>query len=465
MILEHAFFRFPKFVQKTTTTKTESSLGLLGLGKGNRLVNIVEDSVVLSHEYIAQDPLGTRSGKVHTHKDKQASSLGLNDRLFSRNGVFVSSNGKDDVGNLAELLAINRVLAHNVGCGSHCLGQFGNLLLRSRNQGRTGIDNGGDLVTGIVAVRSGLDSIQRDLPVGCGIQLDRLQATLELGRIVSSKGQFSGTIVSKIKGEDGLIHLVLLNGILKDGRRTSYTNGCESQAKDAIKLSKAVRQSQSSSICHLGKLLSVDDKIVREEHIVQGEESFDTTTAIHDFKVGSVLGVRGALVVVEFVFLANDGKSAVRASDLGDPQIGRSSVENDHERLRRATNLHHAKVLGVGVVLDDLGFFLLEHVNDRTTAEVVAAFALGILMVQVQDGTKAFVFTLEVGSDKFFIRSLVKSDAGQIGRNRRGQEKGAKDGGWGVCDKWGKVFIVWAGRGGRKEDPDHDRSGWRRTVN
>lgn len=48
--------------------------GLLGLGKTNRLVVVIENSVVFSHEDISQNPLWARCRNIQGHECKQASA-------------------------------------------------------------------------------------------------------------------------------------------------------------------------------------------------------------------------------------------------------------------------------------------------------------------------------------------------------------------------------------------------------
>mmetsp|Transcript_1556 Transcript_1556/g.3151 ORF Transcript_1556/g.3151 Transcript_1556/m.3151 type:complete len:206 (-) Transcript_1556:278-895(-) len=187
-----------------------------------------------------------------------------------------------------------------------------------------------------------------------------VEVTFKLGRIISSKRQFSWSIVSQVERKDGLIQLVLLEGILKDSCSPIDTDGGETQSKDSIKFAKGVGNSKTTSILDLTEPLSFNDNVIRDSDRILGEVTRHASTSVHDFEIGSILQVCRTSLVIILGLLSNEWKSTVFAANLGDPKIGRSSVKNDLEGLGRSSNGNGSIVLGVGIVLDGLGFSLLQ---------------------------------------------------------------------------------------------------------
>mmetsp|Transcript_50980 Transcript_50980/g.147119 ORF Transcript_50980/g.147119 Transcript_50980/m.147119 type:complete len:249 (-) Transcript_50980:644-1390(-) len=213
----------------TTAMASPSELVLDSLGESNGLIDIIEDGVVFSHEDVSKDPLRAGSREVHTHECKETCSLRLDDSLVSRDGILVATNLKDNIGDSVQSRAVNSVFAHNVGLGAHGGGQFRNLRLGSCNQRRSGINNGSNLIRSFLLVFSGFNTIQSDLPVSSSVQLNKLQIPLKLGAIIASKGKFTRTVVSQVKGKDRLVDLVLTDQILERGDSAIDTDGSEAQ--------------------------------------------------------------------------------------------------------------------------------------------------------------------------------------------------------------------------------------------
>ena len=95
---------------------------LLGLGETNRLVVVVENCVIFSHKDVSQNPLWARCWNIQCHEGKQAGVSGLNDGLGSGDGIFGSSNGENNIGQVGNLGAVNGVFSHKVCGGTNGLG-------------------------------------------------------------------------------------------------------------------------------------------------------------------------------------------------------------------------------------------------------------------------------------------------------------------------------------------------------
>ena len=84
--------------------------------------------------------------------------------------------------------------------------------------------------------------------------------------------------------------------------------------------------------------------------------------------------------MIVFGLFAKKGIATVRASHLGDPQVGGSCIENDSKGLWGSTNRDGTVVLGVAVIVNDfrLGRAAAEvglvGVEDGVNKDVVVVF-------------------------------------------------------------------------------------------
>mmetsp|Transcript_13919 Transcript_13919/g.28717 ORF Transcript_13919/g.28717 Transcript_13919/m.28717 type:complete len:449 (+) Transcript_13919:62-1408(+) len=389
---------------------------LFGLGESNGLVVVVEDRVIFSHKDVSQNPLGAGRRNVEGHKGKQTNVLRLDDGLVSGNGIFGSANGEDNVRQIRNLCAINGVFSHNVGGRTDGLGQLGDLGPGSGDQRGSGIDNARDFsVHGVAARRN---RIEGNFPVGGRFELDIFEIALELGRIVSSKGQFAIGVVSHIECKDGLIDLVLFDGFLKNGRYTTNTDAGETHSQDAVKLSNAVGHAKTAGVANFGKFDSVEDNVLTNGDGVLGEKSLHATASVHDFEFLPIGFIRRRLGIVVLTLVRNKGKSTVCATDLRNPQVRRSRVENHLEGLGRSSDFHNSKVLGVSIVLDDGVFAFFDDITPKVAALGLIGFG------HVQDSEKGIAFTLQMRGHHFLIGAFVHLDAGRRSvDNRRGHQR------------------------------------------
>lgn len=348
--------------------------------------------------------------EVHAHKGKEACALSLDNGILARNSVVLAIDGEDDVGELVQRGTVHGVFPHNVGFGPNRGCQFGNLAAGTGNQRRPRVNNGRD--GGAVGVGGGmvlarLDVSEGNLPVCGRNEFDVGEfVPFKLGGIVPAKGELAWGVVSQIKGEDGLINDVLRNGILKDGRSAVDADGRKAQSEDAVKLSKAVRHTQSAGVLYLPEPLSVDLEVIGQDDRVLRKVPGHAAGPVHDIKIRAVgLVCAGGFVIVLGLF-SKERVAAMGAPYLRDPQIGRAGVEDDLERLGRVPDGDGSVVLRVGVILDYFGLLL-----QRRTSQVSGVRRRHLFVEErrpSQGHVQRSILTLQMRRDNLVVGALVE---------------------------------------------------------
>ena len=171
---------------------------------------------------------------------------------------------------------------------------------------------------------------------------------------VTSQRELAVHLVAEVKREHRPRHRILVDGVLENGRRAPERQSLEAQSQYAVEFSHDVSHAQSPGVVDLRELLILNDNVLRERDVIDGEITVHVSRSVLDVKVGSVLleGRRLGLVVLGLAAV-DEPVAAILAIDLRHPKVRRAGVEYDCEFLGWTADLDRAVILGVGVVLDD----------------------------------------------------------------------------------------------------------------
>lgn len=323
-------------------------LSVVGKGETNALVAPVEDSVVLAHEDVTQDPERTSGGRDVKTDHTQQAGITIRDQVVSRSeGVDLAIDGEIEV-RKSVVLARNHVLAGNDFLGADLGSDLLNDVRRTSQEGSTRVNDG----LGLGGEGSTIDgeTTKGDLPVGSSQQVHPGEVTSELGLVVTTQGQLTEVLlgVTKVETELSGLNQVLLNQVLEGGRNVVDREDREGKTQDTVELAKLVGSTKTRGISDLGEDLVLDNKTTHVQDIL-GLEARNRARTVLDVENGAVLDVSGRLGGSIL------GVSATAGVALGgsNPQVRAASVEDDLELLGRSTEVDRTVVLRVLVVVDD----------------------------------------------------------------------------------------------------------------
>lgn len=323
------------------------NLSVVGKGETNALVAPVEDSVVLAHEDVTQDPERTSGGRDVKTDHTQQADLTIRDQVISRGeGVDLAVDGEIEV-RKSIVVACNHVLAGNDFLGTDLGSDLLNNVRRTSQEGSTRVDDG----LGLGSEGSTIDgeATKSDLPIGSSQQVHPGEVTSELGLVVTTQGQLTEVLggVTKVETELGGLNQVLLNQVLEGSRNVVDGEDREGKTQDTVELAELVGTTKTRGISDFGEDLVLDNKATHVQYIL-GLEASNRARTVLNVESSTVLDVGGGLGGVVL------GVSAAAGVALGgsDPQVRATSVEDDLELLGRGTEVDGTVVLGVLVVVD-----------------------------------------------------------------------------------------------------------------
>lgn len=190
-----------------------------------------------------------------------------------------------------------------------------------------------------------------EFPVSFRSQRNPGGGTSDARGVNTSKSEFS-SIGERLSGrqpeeENGFINEFLVDQVSENNGGIVNRDGLESQTKDSIRL----HGSEDDGFDHcFGEDLS--DGETSDSENVLGEESSHGARAIGDVDGSSdgLVGGRLGLVV-----LVVDVTSEISDFALGrrNPEVGRSSVENNHEGLSRSSQSDGSIVLRIHIIVEN----------------------------------------------------------------------------------------------------------------
>ena len=331
---------------------------MLGRGKADALVGVVEVAVVLAHEDVTEDGRdGLAGGSVHLLDAEEAlrggavhggASGDLEHVVFGLEHVFVASNVDGDVGQAAD---VGAVAAH---------GEAGGVAdeISGANEQRSATVDDAVLVHFVhlvadldASAAEGPPSLQDDWVVGEG-------AGEVLGVNTFQDEQTVSAGVAQVEGEGVVLHKAILDSCLVPGDQVVHRDGLEGESSNTGHLASQERHTAGGG--HLTEGV-VGHGHTSHGHGVNALEARDATRAILDLERGAVLLVGGALAgVVSGVGPAGWGPAGVGVH----PHIGGAGVGDHLEVLRGRSEAHGDAVLGIHVVVNLDFLAAIESVMD-----------------------------------------------------------------------------------------------------
>lgn len=137
----------------------------------------------------------------------------------------------------------------------------------------------------------------------------------------------------------------LSDHIVEDGGDTVLRDGSPGHTQDSVETSGSEVKGQ---VGHFSKGSSLDRKSTEGDSIL-GKETFDSSRSVLDFKFSSV-GFKSTrcIFMVPVLQEANNFSALSRRN----PEVGRTSIEDDLKFLGRSTNLDRSIVLSVLNILN-----------------------------------------------------------------------------------------------------------------
>lgn len=309
------------------------------------VVAIIEDGVVLSDEDITQNE--TIEGKVvHSHNTQQASTLIVDDVIVGGNFISILTNFEEEGGVLGDILAVG--LGRDDG--KDLVDQSG----RSDDQRSTSINNTDESLVATHGLVANTEVVEANDVVSFVEQ--RIEFEVRLGKLGVITTQNQGTaflagVLGQEEGESGVLDQTLLDEEVEDGRNTIFRDSLVGHTEDTGSLSDS---KVSRDFSHHTEINTLDVEATKVDGFLT-ESTFDVTLTVGDGDLGSVLFISGGFAGVVFGMIqAGDGKAALS----GDPQVGRTSVEDDNEFLSRGTDSDGSVELSIQEVGDGNAIFI-----------------------------------------------------------------------------------------------------------
>jgi len=318
---------------------------LVSSSETNSLVAIIKDGVVLSDEDITQDE--TVEGKVvHSHDTQQARAEFIEDVIIRGNFVGISTDVEEERGVLGDILAVR--LGRDDS--KDLVDQSG----RSDNQRSTSINNTDESLVATHRLVTNTEIVKANNVVSFVEQRIEFEVSLGILGVVASQNQFTSFLAGVLgqeEGESGVLDQTLLDEEVEDGRNVIFRDSLVGHAEDTASLSGS---KVGRNLSHHTEINSLDIVTTKVDSF-NAESTSDVTLTIRDDDLGSVLFVSGGLAGVIFgVIQAGKGKAALS----GNPQVGRTSVEDDNEVLSRGTDSDGSVELSIQEVGDGNTVFI-----------------------------------------------------------------------------------------------------------
>ncbi|KAJ8558829.1 hypothetical protein ON010_g8620 [Phytophthora cinnamomi] len=300
----------------------------------------VEDSVVLAHEDVAEDPQRAGGGRdVDAHEGEEADGAALERVLVLGERVLLAVEHERDVGCGGR--AADEVLAHDELVRAHERGQLGHLVLGAGDERRARVHDGLVHVGELLAL--GLDGVQLDRPVGGAGHVHVLELALVVALVHAAERELAVLLVAQVEGEDRLVQQALLDHAVEGRLEVVDADGVEGQAEEAVELAQVVGRAEALGDVHLGEELVGHGEAAQRQRVLR-QEARHGPAAVHDVEGRAVGLVAAGLVVVVHL---------VRAELLvGHPEVAGARVEDHGEGLRRRADGDGPVVLRVLEVAD-----------------------------------------------------------------------------------------------------------------
>jgi len=220
---------------------------------------------------------------------------------------------------------------------------------RTDNERRSGVND--SRASQKVATNGGvadIDAANLDLPVTFLGNRDIGKVTLVTVAVNISEHDF-GLGVSRggveVNAKDLVLNQIFLNHLVKNRNNTVSSNVGVTKTKDTVQRLALEESGKGSSF---SEDLVLDVQVSDGAHILR-EVSFHATSSVLDGDGLPVLGVGGGTVVVILVH----GRATFVTASLGrNPEVGRTSIKNNAELLRRGSQSDGTDVLSILVVLE-----------------------------------------------------------------------------------------------------------------
>lgn len=304
-----------------------------GSGQTDGVLAEVVDRVVAAEESISKNDEGSSGrGDVHALEGGNTVSRYLEDVVASGQAVLGTSKVECDVGERADLVALNGVLATETLLGANLLVQELSKVRGENVQRSTSVEDSTSALElgSLVTERNRFDI---NLPVGLAAERDVLDLALVVVLVDTTENSLATLVITaEVESKDGLVNELLVDHLVE--RRDNLVDGDGIVAETQDTVEAAEGEGQTGLTSGLSKVLSLDLEVTDGEVII-GDETGQTATAVVDLKVRSVLlvGRRGGGVVGG----VQEASNAV-ARLGGNPEVGASSVENDLEGLGRVAD-------------------------------------------------------------------------------------------------------------------------------
>lgn len=298
---------------------------LVGSSETNSLGAIIEDGVVLSDEDITQDETVERK-VVHGHDTQQAGAKVVDDVIIGGNFINISSDVEEERGILGDILAVR--LGRDDG--KDLVDQSSG----TDDQRSTSIDNTDDSLVATHGLVTNTEIVKANDVVSFVEQRIELEVSLgELG-VITAQNQstsFLSGVLGQEEGESGVLDQALLDEEVEDGRSAIFRDSGVGHTEDTASLSGS---EVGRDLSHHTEINTLDIETTEVDSF-RTEGTSDVTLTVRDDDFSTVLDVRGGLAGVIFgVIQTSKGNAALS----GDPQVGRTGIEDDNEVLGRGTD-------------------------------------------------------------------------------------------------------------------------------
>jgi len=311
---------------------------VLGLGKTNLSIFPIEDGGVSSDESITQNKSVVEFSRQSSSFNTNNAALTLLDNVvFSRDNVIVTTNGESEVGHIGEIITV---------------GDLTDLLLDFLTEDKSTNDDGSTRVndsfhiTLADIISANLDLVQLKGIVSLFDQgVEGEGSDVELGiEATQDKSGASDTVVGKIELELSLFDGTLSDGVLEGSGGVVSRDAFVGQTEDTFEFGDD--ESNTFELGHQSKGLVLDFDTTPVK-VVSTQISLSRATSVVDVEGGSVVLEAGGLGVVKFgMELAGNGGTVLSHN----PKVGRTSIKDDLEGLGGGTKAHGSVELSIKVV-------------------------------------------------------------------------------------------------------------------
>lgn len=313
------------------------------------VVTVIEGNVVLSNEDITQDPESTRRNINTSHSEQADTFTSVDNVISTRESESMTAEGESDGGERGDLGAIDGVFGGVQEERSSTNESSNGLDISGRTSEQRGTSVEDSTSGGGGRSGTNVHGIEVSLPVSGGGQRNPSEGTSEVSGIVTTESQFTrstrgrGQVETENGGGDG----TLVEQSAEDSGDTIDGDGFEGHTEDTIELTDGVSQTQTRSISDFSEFL-LSSSQATEVNIVEGQETRDRAGTVLDLEDSAVSNVsRRSRRLVERM------RTAVGTSGRGQPQVRRTSVEDDIEGLSGVTDGDGTIVLSVFIVRND----------------------------------------------------------------------------------------------------------------